>query len=121
MKITAALENDSGMFIMEELDLEDPRDDEALVKVAACGICRGFKPGDWVIVAYTHCGKCSACKDGRTYECDYMYHFFGGERPDGSSPFFPEWQASLPADTAGRFQYLYGMPRKCTDQGSYHA
>ncbi|MDR0703762.1 MAG: alcohol dehydrogenase catalytic domain-containing protein, partial [Planctomycetaceae bacterium] len=39
MKITAALENDSGMFVMKKLDLEDPKDDEVLVKVAACGIC----------------------------------------------------------------------------------
>jgi aryl-alcohol dehydrogenase len=115
MKITAALENDSGMFIMEELDLEDQRNDEVLVKVAACGIChtdmamrgehyllghetsgtvvkigekvRAFKPGDRVIVAYTYCGKCSVCKDNRTYECDHIYHFFGGERLDGSTPF----------------------------------
>jgi aryl-alcohol dehydrogenase len=115
MKITSALESDSGMFIMEELDLEDPRDDEVLVKVAACGVChtdmvmrgghyllghetsgivvkngkkvRKFKPGDWVIATYTYCGKCSACKEGRTYECDSVYQFFGGERPDGSTPF----------------------------------
>jgi Zn-dependent alcohol dehydrogenase len=33
MKVTAALENDSGMFIMEELDLENPRNDEVLVKI----------------------------------------------------------------------------------------
>ena len=39
MKITAALENNSGIFVMRKLDLEDPREDEVLVKVAACGIC----------------------------------------------------------------------------------
>jgi aryl-alcohol dehydrogenase len=115
MKITAALENNSGIFVMRELDLEDPREDEVLVKVAACGIChtdiamrggdyllghetsgtvvktgkkvKNFKPGDWVIVTYTSCGVCNACKDNRTYQCDHFHRFFGGERPDGSAPF----------------------------------
>lgn len=115
MKITAALENHSGRFVMRELDLEDPRDDEVLVKVTACGIChtdivmrggasllghetsgtvvktgkkvRGFKPGDRVIATYTHCGVCSACKDNRTYQCEHFHRFFDGERPDGSTPF----------------------------------
>jgi aryl-alcohol dehydrogenase len=131
MKITAALENDSGMFVMEELDLEDPRNDEVLVKVTACGIChtdmvmrgehyllghetsgtvvkcgkkvRGFKPGDGVIVAYTYCGKCGACKDNRTYECDHFHHFFGGERLDGSTPFSLDGKPIFPLMRQGGF------------------
>ncbi|MDR1945966.1 MAG: alcohol dehydrogenase catalytic domain-containing protein [Desulfovibrio sp.] len=131
MKITAALESDSGMFIMEELDLEDPRNDEVLVKVAACGVChtdmvmrgrhyllghetsgtvvksgkkvRAFKPGDRVVVAYTYCGKCSACKDDRTYECDCIHHFFGGERPDGSTPFSLSGRQVFPLMRQGGF------------------
>ncbi|MDR2706769.1 MAG: alcohol dehydrogenase catalytic domain-containing protein [Planctomycetaceae bacterium] len=131
MKITAALENDSGMFLMEELDLEDPREDEVLVKVIACGVChtdvvmrggnyllghetsgivvksgkkvRGFKPDDWVIVTYTHCGKCNACKDDRTYECNYIHHFFNGKRPDGTTPFSLNGKQVFPLMRQGGF------------------
>jgi aryl-alcohol dehydrogenase len=131
MKITSALESDSGMFIMEELDLEDPRDDEVLVKVAACGVChtdmvmrgghyllghetsgtvvkigkkvRRFKPGDWLIVAYTYCGECSACKDDRTYECDNIHHFFSGERLDVSTPFSLNGKQVYPLMRQGGF------------------
>ena len=52
MKITAALENNSGIFVMRELDLEDPREDEVLVKVAACGICHtdvAMRGGDYLL------------------------------------------------------------------------
>ncbi|MDR1269606.1 MAG: alcohol dehydrogenase catalytic domain-containing protein [Planctomycetaceae bacterium] len=131
MKITAALENDSGVFVMEELDLEEPREDEVLVKVAACGVChtdiamrgghyllghetsgtivkigkkvQGFKPDDRVIVTYTHCGKCRACKDNRTYECDHIYHFFNGKRLDGSTPFSLNGKPIFPLMRQGGF------------------
>jgi aryl-alcohol dehydrogenase len=147
MKITAALENNSGVFIMEELDLEDPRNDEVLVKVSACGIChtdiamrgghyllghetsgtvvkcgkkvRGFKPGDRVIVAYTYCGKCSACKDNRTYECDHIDHFFSGERLDGSTPFSLNGRQVSPLMRQGGFStftvcHKNALTRACT-------
>jgi Zn-dependent alcohol dehydrogenase len=40
MKITAAVVREkSGPFILEELELDDPREDEILVRVAACGVC----------------------------------------------------------------------------------
>jgi aryl-alcohol dehydrogenase len=40
MRITAAVVNErSGPFVIEELDLTDPRDDELLVEVAASGMC----------------------------------------------------------------------------------
>jgi aryl-alcohol dehydrogenase len=40
MRITAAIVNEcSGPFVVEELDLTDPRDDELLVEVAASGMC----------------------------------------------------------------------------------
>ena len=40
MRITAAVVNErSGPFVIEELDLCDPRDDELLVEVAASGMC----------------------------------------------------------------------------------
>jgi aryl-alcohol dehydrogenase len=40
MKIRAAVVRDpSGTFTIEDLDVEDPRDDEVLVRVAAVGMC----------------------------------------------------------------------------------
>ncbi|MDR0732517.1 MAG: alcohol dehydrogenase catalytic domain-containing protein [Dysgonamonadaceae bacterium] len=131
MKIIAALENNSGKFLMEELDLEDPKDDEVLVKVAACGIChtdiamhgghyllghetsgtvvktgkkvRGFKPGDRVIAAYTYCGGCNACKGNRTYQCSHIYCFFDGKRLDGSTPFSLNGKQIFPLMRQGGF------------------
>lgn len=40
MKITAAVVNErSGPFVVEDIDLTDPRDDELLVEVTASGMC----------------------------------------------------------------------------------
>ncbi|MEJ2108475.1 MAG: NAD(P)-dependent alcohol dehydrogenase [Acidobacteriota bacterium] len=40
MKIKAAVVREkSGLFQIEELDLDDPRQDEVLVRIAGCGIC----------------------------------------------------------------------------------
>jgi len=40
MKIKAAVVREkSGLFQIEELDLEDPREDEVLVRIEGCGIC----------------------------------------------------------------------------------
>jgi aryl-alcohol dehydrogenase len=131
MKITAALENNSGIFVMKELDLEDPKEDEVLVKITACGICHtdiamrgagyllghetggtvvktgkkagGFKPGDRVIITYTHCGVCDACMDNRTYQCEHFHRFFDGERPDGSTPFSLDGEPVFPLMRQGGF------------------
>jgi aryl-alcohol dehydrogenase len=131
MKITAALESHSGKFLMRELDLEDPRDDEVLVKITACGIChtdiamrgggyvlghetsgtvvktgknaKDFKPGDRVIIAYTYCGKCDACRENRTYQCDHFHRFFDGERLDGSTPFSLNGRPLFPLMRQGGF------------------
>ncbi len=40
MKIRAAVvRKKSGLFQIEDLELEDPRDDEIIVRIAGCGIC----------------------------------------------------------------------------------
>jgi aryl-alcohol dehydrogenase len=40
MKVTAAVvRKKGGPFLIEELELEDPREDEILIKVVACGLC----------------------------------------------------------------------------------
>jgi aryl-alcohol dehydrogenase len=40
MKITAAVvRQKAGPFLIEEIDLDEPREDEVLIKVVACGLC----------------------------------------------------------------------------------
>jgi aryl-alcohol dehydrogenase len=40
MKIKAAVVREkSGPFVIEEIELDDPRDDEVLVRVVGCGVC----------------------------------------------------------------------------------
>jgi aryl-alcohol dehydrogenase len=131
MKITAALEDDSGRFTLQELDLEEPREDEVLVKIAACGICHtdlamrssgyllgheasgtvvqagtqvpNLKPGDKIVTALPHCGKCAACKDGHTYDCVHLDRFFGGLREDGTTPLARNGKPVFPLMRQGGF------------------
>jgi aryl-alcohol dehydrogenase len=131
MKITAALENDSGRFDMQELDLEEPREDEVLVKIAACGVCHtdlamrssgyllgheasgtvvkagkqilNLKPGDRVVTSITHCGRCAACKDGLTYACVHLDNFFDGLREDGTTPLALNGRPIFPLMRQGGF------------------
>ncbi|KLU54988.1 hypothetical protein EL84_23095 [Paenibacillus sp. VT-400] len=42
--------------------------------------------GDHVVLSYTYFGTCTACLDGRTYECDHIYQNFEGLRKDQTSP-----------------------------------
>ena len=40
MKITAAVTRESGAdFVIEEIELEDPRDNEVLVRIVGVGVC----------------------------------------------------------------------------------
>ena len=42
--------------------------------------------GDAVIISYTSCGHCRACREKRPYECASLYNpFFLGYREDGTS------------------------------------
>jgi aryl-alcohol dehydrogenase len=119
MKIKAAVLSGPGKKLaITELDLAEPRDQEVLVKISACGVCHtdlwvqdysrhypivlghetsgiiektgkgvtGLQPGDPVVLSYTYCGECEACRSGRTYECEHLYDFFEGLRLDGTSP-----------------------------------
>lgn len=96
MKVKAALE--TGRIRHLEIctvELEEPRDNEVLVKIVACGICHtdatmqgeglllGYEgcgivvrtgagvenvsQGDHVILSYTHCGHCRSCRENRPY------------------------------------------------------
>ncbi len=53
MKITAAIMREKGgAFSLEEVELDDPRDDEVLVRIVACGICHtDTLPRDQVVPA----------------------------------------------------------------------
>ena len=94
----------SNELAFREIDLEEPRSDEVLIKTAACGVChtdiwvqqnytgvsmvlgheasgivervgsgvKNLKEGDHVVTAYNWCGECEACRQGRTWECDYL-------------------------------------------------
>ncbi len=114
MKIIAMMEHGAKGFAPVELELEEPRPDEVLVRIKACGVChtdiamlgagyllgheacgiiektgdrvRGLTPGDAVALSYSYCGECSACKDGRTYECRWFSTFWEGRREDGTTP-----------------------------------
>lgn len=116
MKTRAAIQigNEKTLSICT-VNLEEPRDSEVLVKIVACGIChtdvmmqqsnfllghegcgivkkigknvKGFRPNDHVIISYTYCGKCKACKQGVPYKCELLYNpFFLGYRQDGTTP-----------------------------------
>ena len=48
MKIRAAVLNQPKQpFVIEELDLEAPKSDEVLIKLAACGVCHS----DWHVAS----------------------------------------------------------------------
>jgi aryl-alcohol dehydrogenase len=118
MKVSAALHFREGTgLIIQELDLDEPRSDEVLIRTIACGVChtdiwvqqnyanamvlgheasgvvervgsdvKALAAGDHVVTAYNWCGKCKACRQSRTWECDYFDDNFDGLRPDGTTP-----------------------------------
>lgn len=121
MKITAAVVEGTGKpFELGEVQLDEPRPDELLVRIVACGMCHtdlsarngstpfplaavlghegagvvesvgsrvaGFVPGDRVLLSFTSCGECAACRAGRPVYCRYWVplNLLGGSRLDGS-------------------------------------
>lgn len=119
MNINAAVQLSSrGSLSIRALKLAEPRINEVMVKMVACGVChtdivlqkysvyypivlghegsgiiegvgrnvKHLKPGDHVVLSYTYCGKCNACKVGKTYACKKIDGYFDGLRPDGTSP-----------------------------------
>lgn len=46
----------------------------------------GFAPGDHIVISYTSCGHCPACKRKQPYKCVNLFDpFFLGYREDGTS------------------------------------
>jgi aryl-alcohol dehydrogenase len=135
MKIRAAVHLGKGTkLVVQELDLEEPRPDEVLIRTVACGVCHtdiwvqdnyaqvmvlgheasgvveragsdveAFAAGDHVVTAYNWCGKCEACRQGRTWECDSFDDNFDGLRPDGTTPFSLNGKPVVPLMREGGF------------------
>jgi aryl-alcohol dehydrogenase len=135
MKTLAAVHFGRGMELaIQELDLEEPRPDEVLIRTIACGVCHTdiwvqqnytnamvlgheasgvvecvganvgtLAAGDHVVTAYNWCGECGACRQGRTWECDYFGENFDGLRPDGTTPFSLNGKPVTPLMREGGF------------------
>ena len=53
MKITAAVVREaSGPFTIEEIELDEPRDDEVLVRIVGVGLCgkKGYQVSFWEFI-----------------------------------------------------------------------
>lgn len=114
MQITAAvLRKPSGPFVVETVEIEEPRAGEVLVRVVATGVCHtdvvmrdqdlptpqpvvlGHEgagvvervgPGDHVVMAFNSCGACPSCRgDAPAYCHEFFPRNFMGVRADGSS------------------------------------
>jgi aryl-alcohol dehydrogenase len=135
MKTPAAVHFGKGTeLVIRELDLEEPRPDEVLIKTVACGVChtdiwvqqnytnmmvlgheasgvvervgsdvKTLAAGDHVVTAYNWCGECEACRQGRTWECDYFGENFDGLRPDGTTPLSLNGKPVVPLMREGGF------------------
>ena len=121
METTAAVVREaSGKLQVETVQLDEPRADEVIVRIAGTGICHTdlaarnqylpfplpgvlghegagvvetvgravtkVKPGDHVVMGWTVCGTCPACRAGQYVFCDlfFPYNIANGSRPDGS-------------------------------------
>jgi Zn-dependent alcohol dehydrogenase len=129
--LAAVLRQPRGLFTFENLTLDDPRPDEVLVKMVACGICQtdahfrdqhmpielpgvlghegagvverigsavtSVKPGDHVVLSFSSCGHCIACRGGHP-----AYKF-------GFVAFSPAEGATLDASRLSPGQTLQGI------------
>ncbi len=116
----AVVRERGGPFRVEAVELDEPRPDEVIVRIASAGICHtdlgaraGYVPmplpavlghegagvvervgsavtrvvpGDHVVMSWTWCGSCSACRSGQYACCElfFPYNIANGSRPDGS-------------------------------------
>ena len=47
-----------------------------------------LQPGDHVVLGYSYCGECEACREGKPFQCRRHYELnFGGKLADGTSRF----------------------------------
>jgi aryl-alcohol dehydrogenase len=119
--VAAVVRERSGPFLLEAVELAEPRDDEVVVRIASAGICHtdlgaraGYvpmplpavlghegagvvervgravtrvKPGDHVVMSWTWCGACPACRAGDLTSCEAFFpiNIANGSRPDGTA------------------------------------
>lgn len=112
----------AGAFAWEEVECEDPRPYEVLVRMVAAGLCHldlavrdehlftplpavlghegagvvetvgdnvtRVKPGDRVLLSFSSCGRCPACRAGRPAYClTFSALNYNAARPDSSTPY----------------------------------
>ena len=101
-QIRAAVCRADGQLSLTDVDIELPREDELLVRMAATGICHtdidfcvgnepailghegagvvervgtsvhGFRQGDHVLMSYNSCGRCKACQKWQPAKCEHF-------------------------------------------------
>jgi aryl-alcohol dehydrogenase len=117
----AVVEHVGAPFAVQEVELDEPRPNEVLVRMVAAGLCHTdlgvqaggipFKlpgilghegagvvervgsavtkvaPGDKVLLSFTSCGRCLACRDGHPAYCDTWLpsNLIAGVRDDGTA------------------------------------
>ena len=89
MKAQAAVAHGSG-FVIQDIDLDEPRDNEVLVAIAGVVQAVGsnvtkVKVGDRVAMSFRSCGACDRCASGDPAYCRTMPLLnYTGKRDDGS-------------------------------------
>jgi aryl-alcohol dehydrogenase len=117
----AVVREHGGPFLVETVELAEPRPDEVVVRIESAGICHtdlgaraGYvpmplpavlghegagvvervgpavtrvQPGDHVVLSWTWCGACPACRAGELTCCESFFpiNIANGSRPDGSA------------------------------------
>lgn len=65
------------------------------------------RPGDAVLMTFTSCGRCQACRSGHPAYCEHhlQWNLLGGRRPDGSSTMRREPGGALNAHFFGQSSF----------------
>lgn len=88
MKITEAVNRSANAsFTIEEVELDEPRPDEVLVRIVerVGSAVRKVVLGDRVALSFLSCGHCLSCDYDSPAYCHSMALLsFGGKRADGS-------------------------------------
>jgi aryl-alcohol dehydrogenase len=116
----AVVDEPGAAFTIQQIELDDPRPHEVVVRMVAAGLCHTdlsvragnlpfplpgvlghegagvveavgsmvsrVAPGDHVVLTFTSCGRCGACRGGHPAYCDTWLptNLLGGLRDDGT-------------------------------------
>src|SRR6185312_14829016 len=92
MKTRAAVLRAVGQpFEITELELDEPKAGEVLIRYVAAGLCHSdehLRPGDNVICSFLPvCGHCRWCSTGKSNLCDMGATILDGMLTDGTYRF----------------------------------